>query len=337
MSDYEVNSLGEKYKVTGASSQADAEATVVNHQVGNAGATALAGPLLIILIAPLVITALYSFLFGILFKLGIVGRVIQSVLMGLIIGFALLLGVGGFIQPMLNNFMLRFLVVGIFFGLPAVWYYCSNYFSLKAAAIGNIETSRNEKKKKKFARFFEGIGGTLHIFALTFSIAFYGAVIILILSYFLDFSNLLYLIPVAAAILFYIVKSLSVRDIAKEIKAKEGSPIIGVALALILSCILPFNALMNSANVEAGKAGAGSVIEATQDSATQNLTAIVIHREAWVKDAPSYSGNTIMHPKRRSVLKITGEAIQDGRRHWIPIEYEGVKGYILPEYIRIQE
>ena len=374
-------------------------------QTDKAGATALAGPIIILLIAPLIISFLFGLVFGLLFRAKIVGRIIQSVLMGIIIGFTLLMTVGGLIEPMLNNAFLRILVVAVFFGLPTLWYYCSHYFSLNAVSLNGLYEVELDDKGNIIDRYQGIIKHTVMLFAFTVAFAFYGSLVFVILNTFdiISIPSIAYLIPVGAGAAYYTIKVLKAQKFAGMLRRQTKNQIIGLPIAIALALFLPMGAFTGGEMTVEGKPTViisnnvrmraspdlesetiktlnygdevtviGKSIKATdkktdimlveyegatgyvreyylsqhdpfKDALTHNVSAVVTQNYtrdgAFIAATPSFSARKVKWIKKKTILTVTGEAVQHDsniREFWVPVEHDGARGFIPESYIRRQ-
>jgi len=131
MPDYEVNSLGEKYTVTGAESYEDAKATVANQQAGNA---MVGGFLAVVLFGPIIAGKIVGLLWGLLLKLGIAGRILTTLLLvvigPLLVLLILALGAGELLRYAIGPVASAILMVGSALIIPT-WYFLWHYETVK--------------------------------------------------------------------------------------------------------------------------------------------------------------------------------------------------------------
>ena len=85
---------------------------------------------------------------------------------------------------------------------------------------------------------------------------------------------------------------------------------------------------------------ADSAIAASRNI-TENSTAVITDKYAFINDEPSYYGSTFQflaaQKVKGMVLKINGEVVLSDGVYWIPVEYQGQQGYILPDYVKIKK
>ncbi|MCL2800556.1 MAG: hypothetical protein FWD28_02185 [Treponema sp.] len=319
----------------------DKQVDVAAKATGNLFMVAVA----LFLIIPSLAAVIFDVIFAQLFKLKTAGRVIQSAIMGLAIGLVLIVILSvvfqNTLEPILdNNNFLKMLFFAACCGLPALWYYYSHYFSLRVLMHNENYAAATKKKRTR------GEINKTSMFVYPFAIIFYGTVVLFIIHTVQRNSgggipSILYLIPFAGAAILYIIKTLSAREKAKQLKAEEKSPIIGAPIAVILACIIPFTMVSESNSSSSASNQRESLIEATKNAATQNVTAKVTSNKAYVKSNPSNNDGDFvrMFPNkaRGIVVNITGEAVARNDIIWIPIEYRGQKGYIEERFVRIQK
>ena len=260
------------------------------------------------LLTPLIGARLIGMIWGGLLKLGIAGRIITTLITALPFIFLVVFFASD--PAWLSDSFARVVVATIAFALTLlipIWYFFWHYYAVES--MGALE-----------------FGSLLKNFILIIMIGF---IVGLIVAMFSEIACYIIIgASVIGGIIYYFVAT-------KEHSGNEDSEtkIRWISILAALGLTVAFFLVAN--NIP--KVDPTNIVEDIQNAEIQNLTAVVIHKSAWVKDAPSYNGKTIFHPSRRSVVTITGEVVQDGTRYWIPIEQDGVRGYILPDYIRIQK
>ena len=194
--------------------------------MGDMGAKALAGGagigIILMLVVPLILVVIIEELFGFLFNAKTIGKVFQSVLMGLlscvIITIAFLAVA---INLNIDSKNIIYIVGFAGYAAGAIWYYFSHYYSVKAAL-----------QDERFA-----INSTFKagLFVDSFGIMFYGYIVAFIASAFVKVVPIviiLFIAPLIAGIILYIKRILSVRYGASVIKGEESSKPIGALAAL---------------------------------------------------------------------------------------------------------
>jgi hypothetical protein len=316
---------------------------------------------IIALLIPFLLAGLFELLFRLSFKLKLAGRIIQSALLGTVFGVVVLVAAQAIaayqyktLLPVPTNFMIRFLLVAVISGLPALWYYFSNYFSLKAAMYDE--------------RFSRGD----NMFLVPFAIALYGVIALLIINAAVKgFSSgslptIIYFVPVIVAAVWYIVKILAVREGAKILKKEEGTPIVGLPVGIVIACILPLmlaNYMASEITMRAEireKVAKERVQEEEQMSAffaqlKPGMAVVVTKNKGKIFDpsrgdytneygtliytrvVPSNSSSDwVKYVKEGDILTVTGEGTQERGWFMVPVEHQGARGWIEAEYIGIK-
>jgi len=197
MPEYEINDGGEKFTVN-ANSHAEASAAVANYQCMNFTGKVI---LLIFLIVPVLCAKLVGIVFGLLGKIPIIGRIIQTILWAIACAIVGLIGLGGISAGAGNiQTILALGLVGGFAG-GAFWFYLYHFHVVKHMGV------------MIFA----------DILTRSFSIAFYGGIIGAIIGGIISKGEMMgvfigVLIAFIAALIFYIKKTRQFSAEAAEIR-----------------------------------------------------------------------------------------------------------------------
>jgi hypothetical protein len=207
------------------------------------GATAKGGGILakIFLVAPLILSFVGSFIFGLLFFAGIVGRIIQTALVGMVVGLLAKL-----LYPF-GNAAIMTPIVTILVALLALWYYFSHYFTMRVYSTDNGEFSDG---------FADALAaGVVFATAIVppFALLFYGglvAYIVFSITKSATIGIIIFVVAVVGAIAYYVFQSLKVRKDAEEAKKKDKDKrprmvtfVCGI-VAVAIACLLPFNEMV---------------------------------------------------------------------------------------------
>ncbi|MDR0441813.1 MAG: leucine-rich repeat domain-containing protein [Treponema sp.] len=209
--------------------------------ITGAGSAVFAGaatlPILIALFLPGLLAKVFDWIVMLLLAIGTAGRVILSLLMGLVFS-------GIVLYHLQKNFpvfkffgdigLVLLFLFSIFVLAVTVWIYCSHYFTLQAMLVKNIETT-----------------GKISIFVKPFAIAFYGSVLTLIFYQIFKLPYTVFWISLIASAIFYIYQSFSVRAAAKEEKKSVGLHPKGLIITVIIAGVIPFGFTGIAAKVNA--------------------------------------------------------------------------------------
>jgi len=289
--------------------------------------------LLIFIFGPILFAKLVGFLWGLLLKLGTVGRIITTALM-LIVGpfilsFPLMmfmstaggasLGVIG--DAILTIFMAVFMTAAAI--IPAAWYYIWHYDAVKlmgASVFSNII--------KNFAMFFW--------------FGFIGAGLISLASP--GFGGFLSLAVSAAGFIYYFKATKEYREEALANPSKEISDKAKRTVMMIVLGILVLTAGLTTVSIivkgiqnkieavqtahAAGKFKAGDVVEVTKAYGMDGVPIRI-----------SVTDNSVVkNVNIGDILTVTGKAESNSRNDWfVPVEHEGNRGYISVNYIIIAD
>ena len=330
--------------------QAQRDADAPMNEMGKLGGAVIGFIIAVLTFLPAILSMVLSALLKLMFKLGIIGRVIQSALVGTVIGFLGVI-VADSAGVDVSDDLIGLLVAVPCFTLPALWYYYSHYFSLKARIKG------------------DDIVGS---FTLTIAILLWGPIIILIIQLVLSalgffdfirgydsskFPKILYALPFVVAIGYYIKTTvLGFREETAAIREEEKSPIIGA----VLSAVFPFALLFVLSSLPS------STQSTTEEKAIyeQEQAGVVAAKPAWTKkqekiaakcpaksvliiDAggnygtrPLYkeankNSTPITELKHEEVLTSTGEMLFFSEAAgYIPVDYKDDKGKVTKGWIK---
>jgi uncharacterized protein YgiM (DUF1202 family) len=146
-----------------------------------------------------------------------------------------------------------------------------------------------------------------------------------------DYPMFLYAIPFIVGAFIYIKKALFAWSGANELKKEEGYPPIGAAVAIVLTCILPFMALSNIAAIAAkyAKEEKQFAAEVTKLSGKSLTVSAAVNLRA----EPSNAGNVIKTLKENDVITATGNV----SGLWVPVESQKEKGYVFAPAVIFKE
>jgi len=194
--------------------------------MGDMGAKALAGGagigVILMLVVPLILVVIIEELFGFLFNAKTIGKVFQSVLMGLLSCVIITIAfIAVAVNLNIDSKNIVYIVGFAGYAAGAIWYYFSHYYSVKAAL--------DDERFAINSTFKAGL------FVDSFGIMFYGYIVAFIASAFVKVVPIvivLFIAPLIAGIILYIKRILSVRYGASVIKGEERSQPIGALAAL---------------------------------------------------------------------------------------------------------
>ena len=290
-----------------------------------------AGPVVIILILlPAIMNLIFELVYKALFKLKIAGRIIQSVFMGSVIGFILVQLLANILKVN-SPFMLTVLAI-VSFGLPAFWYYSSHYFTLKALMVGE------PVKTKGIDGFFDRLKETMSrlVFLIPLCILSYGLIVAAVIAYFLPSEIaqfIVIMIPFVAAGILYAKKCKTAKEDAQQLKAKEGSPLIGMVVALALSLVLPL--LFVGGMVKGGK----DREKAEKQAAAFAVEITRLSGQSLTVDAPTLNmyadavggSNVIKTLKQGEKINATGNV----SGLFVPVQAGSDKGFVFAPSVKL--
>jgi hypothetical protein len=299
---------------------------------GNIGGAAMAGaailPIVIAMAIPMVISKILEFLVGFFCRIGIIGRILISVIMGTIFGLGIPIilsatplfskKVQAGIWGSMSWGMGAILVVVFFFALPTIWVYCSHYFTLKARF-------NNEGKGVFLIPVAVGVFG----FAGVGLIHGIGGIV----KFFSDGRNgwgmpgLIYWLPIIAGFIVYMVKNISVGKLAKEARKEEGLKPVGLLVALALTCVFPIILGIDDANDQAGKKQARSASLAGQKLTVETFTTDDTYN---LRAEASGTSRLIRTLNKGEEVTATGEL----SGLWVPVKAGDDEGFVLASFLK---
>jgi cation transport ATPase len=293
----------------------------------------------VLLRLPHAVATIFAFIYGALFKIGFIGKVIQTIVVSsicmLLIGIAFpslsatLSGAGEFAPYLLA--MLFNTGIAIF---TALWYWLWHYDTLK---IMNDD---------RYRPYF------LTVFSNSFAICFAGYTISVILGIFISETiGRILPLPVSAIAVIYYLKNgksfaLEAARTRKPFPRKFVMFIGAIATIVISVFVTIFNAADKAEYLSEYNEKYSDVIESAKNATNKNVTAIV------AKEQSSFNGGTALHsrPEYRDERKyvigwievgntvvITGNVVKYSKSGdlLVPVEYDGHKGYIPVDYLKI--
>ncbi|MDR1420014.1 MAG: hypothetical protein LBI86_06545 [Treponema sp.] len=224
MSTYNIQSGGVSYRVE-AASETEAKNAVASHQFGDG----MVGLFLYALyfmffLLPKLCVRLVGWIFGLLFKAGFVGKIIQTVIVGLVGGILALILLAGTLIPALPlpeflEGIANFIALLAGLGGLGYWYFRYHYDTVKFMPAGNFSI----------------------LLTRCFTICFYGSIVLMIVAEGKKMGNLGYAlafnIPFIIALIYWLIKTKPYArprpDIAGWTEAAQaGDPIAQYNLAL---------------------------------------------------------------------------------------------------------
>ena len=276
----------------------EAEAHKANHGGdGSSGAIGTGMPFIIMLflIGPVILAKLISFVFGLFFNLGATGRVIQSVIVGLVIGWIPALILGGIITEY-TPFM-GVVGVAVSCALTSLWYF---YFLYPVW----------------FYAYADGVFSGL--LTKTFGFVWFGGIAIVIFQAIQKFSNekamILFGLSFVAAFIYYIIKT---RPYAREAKRNKMplSPVAMIITVAIVCALSGWVAEYNFKSSDYDRIKPGSPAIAEGDIAK-------LYADADDKSP------VIKRLERGDRLTLTGEKkLYRKGRYYFEAEIDGLKGW----------
>ena len=305
------------------------------------GGGAAGGFLLFVCLLPLIGALIFEGLMRLFFKFKTVGRIIQSVIFGTAIGYVLFFSVLKITGSSSGFFSV--ILVAISFGVPALWYYTSHYFTLKAIMHDERFKGRFQVEPKSGGIIPWLISKLVScMFAFPLTIFWYGIIPAMAVGG--KAGNVvglaLFIAPIVIAAYIYAKKALRAKECADTIKSEEKKHPIGLVVALVFTCFIPLVWETASAADEKEKV---QTIEFAQQ--LKGGESIVVTKNAEIVPEPrvpmadEYNSwmEKVVKVEAGNILNVTGEpqSIEIFKStHWyIPVEYQGTKGWIQTEYI----
>jgi hypothetical protein len=292
-----------------------------------------AGFLGIFIFGPIIAAKLVGWLWGMLLKLGFVGKIITTLLMlfaGLML-FVLTLTmsfmISGFTSNAIGN-IIYFTITAVLSAaiaiVPTAWYFCVHYDAVKlmgASAFSEII--------KKFSM-----------------ILWFGFIGIGIIAMINPVGSFLFLPLFAAAIIYYFKTTKGYREEAAAnpstsatVKKIVFMVVVGILIATGVITAVKLTASNIKSSIEASQATSfgeklkvGDVVEVTQSGGYSGF----------ITENPKHpsSGNNNLLAKAGigDIMTVTGAAITNERKDtFIPIDYNGTKGYIMAKYVKLTD
>jgi hypothetical protein len=283
--------------------------------VGGGAMTGLAGGLLMIFIfGPVIAAKLVGLIWGLLLKLGIVGKVITSLLMIIAGPFIMTLAIM-FSQPILKSFTGSSIATQSFIAavvlISPVWYYFWHYDVVKAMGARVFSA-----KIMNFAKFL-----------------WFGALGSILIGFFKG-QAVQPVIALGTTIAGFVYYFKSVRPYAQDVERTASFKFrwIGMAVAAGLSVLLTLgfvwakaDTAMKNAKEKAQFAAAVADIggkELTVETSTLNLRA-----------EPSATGRVVRTLNKDNTVKATGKL----SGLWIPVESGSDRGYVFALSLRLDD
>ena len=222
MPEYEVNDGGEKFTVE-ADSQSQASAAVANYQFMNFTGKLV---LLIFLIVPVLLAKLVGIVFGLLGKVPVAGRIVQTFLVAFAGAFVFLICLAGIVSGIGNIQTINAIALFGGFAVAGYWYYLYHYHVVK----------------------YMGVMIFSDLLTRSFSIAFYGGILLGIIGGFVAKGETIgvffgVLIAFIAAVIFYINKTKQFAAEAAEIRGPIPAKLKRILGLIVLGVIAAAAAL----------------------------------------------------------------------------------------------
>ncbi|MDR0443607.1 MAG: hypothetical protein LBH44_09395 [Treponema sp.] len=285
------------------------------------------GVFILFFIVPVVVAKLIGWIFGLFSKLGIVGKILQTVMIAFVspIVLAIVLAVlGG--NNNLPSFLSYLFLTGSFL-LPALWYWLWHYDTVKLMSASVFSNA----------------------IMLSFAICFYGYIIAGIIAAISSKAALTSFLIVAVTAVAVIVYFKTVKPYAQE-AAQTTKPnpkrkfimLIGTGVVVVLAIASAITEAVDSAAKTANfRKEHAAVFEAAKNASKQGVTAVITKLNYSEEGIPmtvqTDKGISTKWLKTGDTLTITGDAIQKSTAWFVvPVEHEGTKGFIEVDYIGIR-
>ena len=269
-----------------------------------------------ITIGPVILAKLTSAIFGLTFHLGFVGRIIQSVIIGTVLGFIFMITTTVIGQDVLGlnleaNFFSKALFVTIClagFVLFALWYFFKKYSVWK---------------------YMHADGIFSNIITITFCIPWFGGIASLIINAIKKGTGLpIFITTLVAGAVFYLIKIIPYIKLARENREEDAlsasNKMIGTIITAALVCVLPLFFVVKA-----------QVKIATEASLYKPGTIAVVRYETNLLAEANEDADVIKVLKPGARLTITGGIVfyYDRLGH-VPVEHNGVSGWVDSYNIR---
>jgi len=315
MGTYYVKDGDTTVEVTGVNSQSEAEAAV--RKKGGGGGSALIG-------WPLIAIKFVSWIFGLFFSLGVVGRIIQSVLTGLVLGVAVLIPLsrinvftGGGIfgrDPMTTAMFIGLITTMGILALCTLLYFYLIYPVFKDMSAG------------EFSDFMWLEVAWIPVYGFVTGKVFFGLFCYKLLH--MESGPLIGNIVIVISLIAGLVNSIKklmpqIRNAIEERKELPKAPTAALISVLIICSGAFFFSYASGAKYKA---------EGTVFQVGTTLIPTVDSNELY-KEADKAS-DVIKKLSSNDRLTITGDVIPDpaGSHYYIPVEHNGVKGWVWSNY-----
>ncbi|WP_461248223.1 hypothetical protein, partial [Treponema sp. R6D11] len=276
------------------------------------------------ILGPIIIAKLVGLIWGLLLKLGFVGKIITTALM-IIAGPFILLMAFGFSGHLFNNAnaeIQKYLFIIAPVILAPTWYFLWHYDVVKemgALVFSDIV--------KKFAMFI-----------------WFGAIASMIIGIFKNqiAEAVFALGTTAAGFVYYIIATRPYAHVVAErnkgvarkvLKSTVMLIAVGFTVALCVADVILIKVEYNK-NIAVSAEIMKPITDAAKKAATQNVFVTVVSDYSADKGTPIYSNTTeswdavVKWAKKGSKLRVTGEVIKNNEDYFVPVEYEGVRGFI---------
>jgi len=316
------------------------EANLKSGGSGGGGAMGAAGGglVLIFIFGPILLAKLVGFLWGLLLKLGFVGRILTTFLMlaagPFIMSFPLLLlgaSMSGTQLNPLTNLILTSIIWGLFAAsvfIPTTWYFLWHYDTVKLIGATNFS-----EIIKKFAQFFWFGFIAAGIISLVMNATIGGFVSIG---------------ACIAGFIYYFKETSEHNRIARANPSLRIPSIVKLIVMLVMVGLsVSFGVAVGVDQVTSKKESKERGI-ATAAQFSEGMTAVVLYPiQIYDPSRGRYTGEygapvvtdindtTILkYINDKDTLRITGEPINSGANSWmVSVEHQGTRGYINTKYI----
>jgi len=286
---------------------------------------------------PILFAKLVGWIWGMLLKLGAVGRVITTILMLFAGPFILMfpvmmfasvagsVSVGAFGRAIMTIIMAVFAVASAI--IPAAWYYIWHYDAVKlmgASVFSHII--------QNFAKFFW--------------FGFIGAGLISLASP--GFGGFIALAACAAGFIYYFKTTKEYREEALANPTKDISAKAKRTVMMIVAGILVLTAGLTTVGVIVdGIKSSVAAAKIASDAAKFKAGDFAEITETWgdgcpITKNPSHprwgDNDILVSVKLGNIINVTGKAITNDKKEIvIPVEYNGTKGYIMSNFIKLTD
>jgi len=281
--------------------------------------------LFIAAIVPMILAKIVGYLFGLLLKLGIFGKIVTTALMVVIaptILFILVAFASGLFKELgsMGNTVMMTILFGSALLAPA-WYFCWHYDVVKE--MGASEFSESLKEFVMFV-WFGAIGGMIVTAIVGFSSKSNANII----------GGIVSLIATAVGVFYYVISAKPYAKVVKERNKNKNSTwksivmLVAAGLVVAMGIASHFQEKANKAKYAAEQ----KQLEATRANIKEQILTIPDYFTPNLYSDASSTSKVITRLKAGDTVKATGNVTKGV---WIPVEAGSNKGYVFAPFLKL--